>query len=82
MGSLFKAPTVNIPPPPTPIPPPPMPDPFSPAAMNAAKTQAALRAGRSSTMLTQAARGGGAGTGTLAGGAAVPYAGRTLGGGG
>jgi hypothetical protein len=80
MSSLFKAPTVNIPPAPAPLPPPTMPDPFSPSAMNAAKVQAAARAGRSSTMLTQAARGGG--TGTLAGGAGVPYSGRTLGGGG
>jgi hypothetical protein len=80
MSSLFKAPTVNIPPAPAPLPPPTMPDPFSPSAMNAAKVQAAQRAGRSSTMLTQAARGGG--TGTLAGGAGVPYSGRTLGGGG
>lgn len=82
MSSLFKAPTINIPPPPTPLPPPTMPDPFSPSAMSAAKVQAAQRAGRTSTMLTQASRGGTSSPGTLAGGAAVPYSGRTLGGGG
>ena len=76
MSGLFKAPTVNIPPPPTPTPPPPMPDPFSPAAQNAAKVAAATRAGRSSTILSQASS-----RGTLASGAVgVPYGGATLGG--
>lgn len=77
MSGLFKAPTINIPPPPAPIPPPPMPDPFSPSAMNAAKTQAAQRAGRSSTILSQA---GNRGTLAAGGGAGVPYGGATLGG--
>jgi len=45
-----------------------MPDPFSPAALNAAKQQAANRAGRSSTMLTQLKS-------TLAGGGASPFQG-------
>lgn len=77
MASLFKAPTVNIPPPPAPTPPPPMPDPFSPSALNAAKQQAAQRAGRSSTILSQAGN-----RGTIAQGAVgVPYSGVTLGGG-
>jgi hypothetical protein len=77
MSNLFKAPTVNIPAPPAPLPPPPMPDPFSPSAMNAAKNAAAQRAGRSSTILSQAGN-----RGTLAGGAVgVPYGGATLGGG-
>jgi hypothetical protein len=76
MSSLFKAPTVNIPPP-TPTPPPPMPDPYDPAAMEAAKVQAAQRAGRTATILTTAAnRGPGA-----AGVSSVPYSGTTLGGG-
>jgi hypothetical protein len=76
MSGLFKAPTVNIPPPPTPTPPPPMPDPFNPAAVASAKAQAATRAGRSSTVLSQAGN-----RGTLASGAmGVPYGGATLGG--
>jgi len=75
MSGLFKTP--SPPPPPAPIPPPPMPDPFSPSAMNAAKAQAAQRAGRSSTILSQAGN-----RGTLAQGmTGVPYAGATLGGG-
>jgi hypothetical protein len=79
MSALFKAPTVNMPPPPAPVPPPPMPDPYNPAAMEAAKAQAAARAGRSSTILTTAAnRGAQAATG----GASVPYSGTSLGGGG
>ncbi len=77
MSNLFKAPTVNIPAP-TPVAPPPMPDPYSPAAMEAAKTQAAERAGRSSTILTTAASRGA--TSAIAGGLGVPYGGRTLGG--
>ena len=76
MSSLFKAPTINIPPPPTPVPPPPMPDPFNPAAMEAAKVQAAARAGRSSTILTTATNRGA----QAAGGASVPYGGKSLGG--
>lgn len=77
MSNLFKAPTVNIPAP-TPIAPPPMPDPYAPAAMEAAKVQAAERAGRSSTILTTAANRGTANAFT--GSQGVPYAGRTLGG--
>lgn len=73
MSALFKAPTVNIPAP-APIAPPPMPDPYNPANMEAAKMQAAQRAGRSSTVLTTATRGQDAS-------ATVPYSGRTLGGG-
>ena len=79
MSSLFKPPTINIPPPPAPpapLPPPPMPDPFNPAAMEAAKAQAAARAGRSSTILTTAAN---RGVQTATGGASVPYSGRSLG---
>ncbi len=72
MSSLFKSP----PPPPAPVPPPTMPDPMSPSALNAAKQQAAQRAGRSATVLSTAGN-----RGTLAQGAVgVPYAGRTLGG--
>lgn len=75
MSALFKTP--SVPTPPAPIPPPPMPDPMSPSALNAAKTQAAARAGRSSTVLSQAGN-----RGTLAQGAVgVPYAGAVLGGG-
>jgi hypothetical protein len=75
MSGLFKTPTP--PPAPAPIPPPPMPDPFSPTAMNAARMKEATRAGRSSTILSQAGN-----RGTLAQGAVgVPYAGATLGGG-
>jgi len=74
MSALFKAPTVNIPPP-TPIPPPPAPDPYNPANMEAAKLQAAQRAGRSSTVLTTVARG------QANNASAVPYSGTTLGGG-
>ena len=80
MSSLFKAPTVNIPappPPPTPIAPPPMPDPYDPAAMEAAKVQAAQRAGRSATILTTAAN---RGQSAASGGGSVPYGGTTLGG--
>jgi hypothetical protein len=76
MTALFKAPT--IPSPPTPLPPPPMPDPYNPAALEAAKTQAALRAGRSSTILTTAANRGGQ---SAASAVSVPYSGRSLGGG-
>jgi len=55
-----------------------MADPFNPAAMEAAKAQAAARAGRSSTILTTAAtRGAQAATS----GAGVPYSGKSLGGG-
>jgi hypothetical protein len=71
MSALFKAPTVNVPPP-TPVAPPPMPDPYSPAALEAAKAQAAMRAGRSSTVLTTAANQGN--------GVAAPYGGKALGG--
>ena len=81
MSSLFKSPTINIPPPPAPpalLPPPPMPDPFNPSAMEAAKAQAAARAGRSSTILTTAAN---RGVQPAAGNAGVPYSGRSLGGG-
>jgi len=53
-----------------------MPDPFNPAAMEAAKAQAAARAGRSSTILTTAAN---RGVQTATGGASVPYSGRSLG---
>jgi hypothetical protein len=75
MTALFKAPT--IPPAPTPLPPPPMPDPYNPANLEAAKAQAALRAGRSSTILTTAANRGGE---PAASGVSAPYSGRTLGG--
>jgi hypothetical protein len=75
MTALFKAPT--IPPPPTPLPPPTMPDPYSPAALEAAKAQAAARAGRSSTILTTAANRGGQ---AAASGVGAPYSGRSLGG--
>jgi hypothetical protein len=51
-----------------------MPDPYNPAAMEAAKAQAAQRAGRSSTVLTTAARG------QTANADSVPYGGTTLGG--
>lgn len=78
LSALFKPPSINIPPPPAPLPPPPMPDPFSPAAMEAAKAQAAARAGRSSTILTTAANRGGQPT---TGGVSAPYSGRSLGGG-
>ena len=78
MSSLFKAPTVNIPPPPAPVPPPPMPDPFNPAALEAAKAQAAARAGRSATILTTASN---RGTQAGSGGTGVPYSGTALGGG-
>jgi hypothetical protein len=77
MSSLFKTPTVNIPPPPAPLPPPPMPDPYNPAALEAAKAQAAARAGRTSTILTTSANRG-AQPGTAVG-AGVPYSGNTLG---
>jgi hypothetical protein len=74
MSALFRP--VSLPPPPTPLPPPPMPDPYNPAALEAAKAQAAMRAGRSSTILTTAAnRGGQAATGATA-----PYSARSLGG--
>jgi hypothetical protein len=76
MSSLFKAPTINVSPP-TPVPPPPMPDPYSPAAMEAAKAQAAMRAGRTSTMLTTAANQGGTAAGA---GVTAPYGGKALGG--
>jgi hypothetical protein len=72
MSALFKTPT-----PPTPLPPPPMPDPYNPAALEAAKAQAALRAGRSSTVLTTAANRGGP---PAPGGVSAPYSGRSLGG--
>ena len=78
MSSLFKPPTINIPPPPAPLPPPPMPDPFNPATMEAAKAQAAARAGRSSTILTTAAN---RAAPTATGSTGVPYSGRSLGGG-
>jgi hypothetical protein len=78
MSSLFKAPTINIPPPPTPTAPPPMPDPYSPSAMEAAQMQAATRAGRSSTILTTAAN---RSAPNPASGAGAPYGSRTLGGG-
>jgi hypothetical protein len=55
-----------------------MPDPFNPSAMEAAKAQAAARAGRSSTILTTAAN---RGVQPAAGNAGVPYSGRSLGGG-
>ncbi len=76
MSSLFKAPTINVPPP-TPVAPPPLPDPYSPAAMEAAEAQAAMRAGRTSTMLTTAANQGGTAAGA---GVAAPYGGKALGG--
>jgi hypothetical protein len=75
MTALFKAPT--IPPPPAPLPPPPMPDPYNPAALEAAKAQAALRAGRSSTILSTAASRSGQ---AAASGVSAPYTGRSLGG--
>lgn len=78
MSALFKAPTINIPPPPAPLPPPPMPDLFSPAAMEAAKAAAAARAGRSSTILTTAAN---RGMQAVSSGTGVPYSGKSLGGG-
>jgi hypothetical protein len=78
LSALFKPPSINIPPPPAPLPPPPMPDPFNPAAMEAAKAQAAARAGRSSTILTTAANRGGQ---AAANGVSAPYSGRSLGGG-
>jgi hypothetical protein len=77
MSSLFKAPTVNIPPPPVPAPPPPMPDPYNPAAMEAAKAQAAARTGRSSTILTTASN---RGVQSASAPANVPYSGSSLGG--
>jgi len=55
-----------------------MPDPFNPATMEAAKAQAASRAGRSSTILTTAANRGGQ---AAPGGVSAPYGGRSLGGG-
>jgi len=55
-----------------------MPDPFNPATMEAAKAQAAARAGRSSTILTTAANRGGQ---AAPGGVSAPYGGRSLGGG-
>jgi len=78
LSALFKPPSINIPPPPAPLPPPPMPDPFNPAAMEAAKAQAAARAGRSSTILTTAVNRGGQ---AAAGGMSAPYGARSLGGG-
>ena len=75
MTALFKPPT--IPPAPTPLAPPPMPDPYNPATLEAAKAQAAQRAGRSSTILTTAANRGGQ---TAASGVSVPYGGTLLGG--
>jgi len=76
MTALFSKPPTP-PPPPAAIPPPPMPDPFNPAAMAAAKMATATRAGRSSTVLSQAGN-----RGTLASGSVgVPYSGATLGGG-
>lgn len=75
MSALFKPPSINIPP--APLPPPPMPDPFNPAAMEAAKAQAASRAGRSSTILSNATN---RGAQAAASGAAVPYSARSLGG--
>jgi hypothetical protein len=75
MTALFKPPA--IPPAPTPLPPPPMPDPYDPAALEAAKAQAATRAGRSSTILTTVANRGGQ---TAASGVGVPYSGTSLGG--
>jgi hypothetical protein len=75
MSNLFKAPA--IPPPPTPLPPPPMPDPYNPATLEAAKAQAAARAGRSSTILTTAANRGSPGA---ASGVGAPYSGTSLGG--
>jgi hypothetical protein len=54
-----------------------MPDPYNPAALEAAKAQAAARAGRTSTILTTASnRGAQPGAAT---GAGVPYSGNTLG---
>jgi len=78
MSALFKPPSINVSPP-TPLPPPPMPDPFNPAAMEAAKVQAAARAGRTSTILTTAAN---RGAQAAAGGTSLPYSGKSLGGGG
>jgi hypothetical protein len=72
MSALFKAPT-----PPTPQAPPPMPDPYNPATLEAAKAQAAVRAGRESTILTTAAT---RGAPPAASGVSAPYSGRTLGG--
>jgi hypothetical protein len=78
MSALFKSP----PPPPAPIPPPPMPDPYSPSALNSAKTAAAARAGRSSTILSNSANRGTLPQGTLASGfVGVPYSSASLGGG-
>jgi hypothetical protein len=53
-----------------------MPDPYNPAALEAAKAQAALRAGRSSTILTTAADRGGQ---PAASDVSAPYSGRSLG---
>jgi hypothetical protein len=75
MSALFKAPT--LPPPPTPQAPPPMPDPYNPATLEAAKAQAAARAGRSSTILTTSANRNGS---PAASGVSAPYSGRSLGG--
>jgi hypothetical protein len=55
-----------------------MPDPYNPAALEAAKAQAALRAGRSSTILSTAASRSGQ---AAPGGVSAPYTGRSLGGG-
>ena len=76
MSALFKAPTLNIPPP-TPATPPTMPDPYSPAAMEAARAQAAARPGRSSTMLTTASNRNSASPDA---GVTASYGGKTLGG--
>jgi hypothetical protein len=54
-----------------------MPDPFNPAALEAAKAQAATRAGRSSTVLTTVANRGGRAAAT---GVSAPYSGTSLGG--
>lgn len=74
MSALFKAPSINVPPP-SPVAPPPLPDPYSPAALEAARAQGAARPGRSSTMLTTANR-----SATQDTGVATSYGGKTLGG--
>jgi hypothetical protein len=56
-----------------------MPDPYNPAAQEAARMQAALRAGRSSTILTTAAN---RSPQVGVSGVGVPYSGKSLGGGG
>lgn len=72
--------TVNMPAPAAPIPPPQLPDPSNPAALDAARTAAAARAGRSSTILTNASNRGTIAAGGSPGVGTAPYSGKTLGG--